>query len=126
MIKHVKQGVTLPPIVATLNSVTNSTVAAIDLTGQDVFFVMRHSHNTGVIIRTQLEAAEITDPANGEIQYNWRDDDTAIPGDYLVEFDVDDPATGAKQSLWDLRTAAQIRNEDNPVMLTIKVLQSLG
>lgn len=126
MIKHVKQGVTLPPIVATLNSVTNSTVAPIDLTGQEVFFVMRHSHDASITIRNKLADAEIIDQANGEIQYNWRDDDTAIPGDYLVEFDVEHPTTHAKQSLWDLRTAAQIRNDDPPVMLTIRILQSLG
>lgn len=126
MIKHVKQGVTLPPIVATLNAVTNSTVAPVDLTGQDVYFVMRHSHDASVTIRNQLADAEIIDQANGEIQYNWRENDTAIPGDYLVEFDVEDPSTQARQSFWDLRTAAQIRNEDPPVMLTIRILQSLG
>ncbi len=126
MIKNVKQGVTLPPIVTTMQGVTNDAVAPIDLTDQDVYFVMRHSHDASITIRNQLADAEITDPANGEIQYNWRDDDTAIPGDYLVEFDVVDPSTDAKRTLWDLRTAGQIRNEDPPVMLTIRVLQSLG
>ncbi len=60
---------------------------AVDLTlATSVTFRMREQHTTPL---TVLAAADIVAPAtNGQVQYEWQDGDTDIPGTYYADWEV--------------------------------------
>lgn len=57
----------------------------VDLTGASVFFTMK---NTRGKVKVNLQAATVTDAANGYVEYRWQSGDTATAGRYLIEFKV--------------------------------------
>jgi hypothetical protein len=79
---HIKQGDTLPDLVATL---TDEHGGAIDLTNAtSVTFIMRQEGRNAVVSHT----ATITTPAQGKVTYAWQDGDTDIAGIFQAVFEI--------------------------------------
>lgn len=76
-IRRFTQGDTLVPLTAILK---DGAGALVDLTNQDVIFVMEDVFTKANKINGK--AAQITDAVNGEVQYNWEDEDVDTPGTY--------------------------------------------
>ena len=56
-----------------------------DLTGSTVTFQMRRARDRKLMVDS---AATIITPASGTVSYTLEENDTAIPGDYLYEWQV--------------------------------------
>ena len=68
----------------------------LDLTGDThVFFQMRRTADRRLMINR--EANIVGPPSSGEVMYLWAVDDLAIPGDYILEWQVVYP-DGTKQT----------------------------
>lgn len=122
--KRIKRGDLLPAIRVTLGSVREGVRTVANLTGLTVKFVMRKEGSTEPAIYRALTAGEIIDAANGQVEYQWESGDTDNLGNYLVEFEVEN-LSNKKLTYWDLRTAAQMGNEDPPKVLMIKIVADL-
>lgn len=82
---NIKRNDTEPPITATLEDSNG----AIDLTGSIVKFIMKDP-NSGV---AKVDAqANITDPVNGLVQYQWQVGDTDTGGFFFAEWEVTLPS----------------------------------
>lgn len=75
-----KQGDTYPPIEATLK---NKDGSAIDLTGATVAF---HTKRSGTVVTNA--AATVADEDSGEVSYALTAADTALAGDYEIEWEI--------------------------------------
>ena len=65
-----------------------------NLTGSTVMFQMRRASDRRLMIN---KAASIDVPASGQVHYTLGANDTAIPGDYVLEWQVTYPS-GRKQT----------------------------
>ena len=80
-IRKFTQGDVLVPLTAILK---DGTGAVVNLTDHDVVFYMEDVFT--LTNKVDGKAAQITDAANGEIQYNWEDADVDTPGTYWGYF----------------------------------------
>lgn len=76
-IRKFTQGDTLVPLTAILKDGTGN---VIDLTDQEVVFVMEDVFTK--VNKVASSPAQITNAANGAVQYNWADTDVDTPGTY--------------------------------------------
>lgn len=79
---QLKQNDRLPKLRAAL---TDSTGAALDLTGATVGFRMR-ARGTGTAVVLTGTAAAVTPATSGVVEYTWGAGDTATPGVYDAEW----------------------------------------
>lgn len=91
-------GDTAPLITATLHDFADPT-DILDLTDSTVRFQMRRSRDRRLMID---RAADIVTAASGTVSYSLRANDTAIPGDYIIEWQVTYP-DGSKQTTADVK-----------------------
>lgn len=77
------QGDTAPAITATI--VTDSDQAAVNLTGCTVRFQMRKQDDRRYTVNA---VASLVEAAAGRVSYAWATNDLAVPGDYVVQWEV--------------------------------------
>lgn len=87
----IKQGDLLPAISASL---TDSTGAAVDLTGASAAFVLRSSTAAAPVVNA---AATVTAATAGKVSYSWATGNTGTAGDYQAEWIITFPG-GGKQT----------------------------
>jgi hypothetical protein len=86
-------GDTGPLITAVIHDADDEN-SVVDLTGAAVRFQMRRASDRRLMVD---RAAAIDTAASGEVSYNLQPNDTAIPGDYVLEWQVTYPS-GRKQT----------------------------
>lgn len=96
-------GDTAPTIYATLHDEDDATQLT-DLTGATVHFQMRRLNDRRLMIHAP---ADIVTAASGEVMYELGSNDLAIPGDYVIEWQVVFP-DGKKQTTANLH-AVEVR-----------------
>jgi len=78
---YIKQNDSSPTIRATLKGADG---ASLNLSGATVSFFMKRDSGDTVI----QGAADLFDPSQGIVQYEWVSGDTAIAGSYGAEFEI--------------------------------------
>ena len=77
------QGDTAPAITATITHDSDS--SPLDLTGSTVKFQMRKSDDRRFTVNND---ADLVEPTDGTVSYSWGPNDLAVPGTYLVQWEV--------------------------------------
>ncbi len=77
------QGDTAPAITATISH--DSDGSALDLDGCTVKFQMRKENDRRFTVNND---ATVVTPASGSVSYSWGPNDLAVPGTYLVQWEV--------------------------------------
>lgn len=96
------QGNTGPDLYATLKS----DGTPLDLTGCDVKLQMRKADDRRFTVNAP---ADVVDAAAGDVRYTWGTNDLAVPGTYLVQWQVTFP--DAKVQTSDPPNALIVRRE---------------
>ena len=78
------QGDTSPDLTAILHD-ENDTEIPINLTGATVKMQMRKADDLRFTINA---AAEVVDAETGSVRYQWGANDLAVPGEYLVQWEI--------------------------------------
>lgn len=98
MTDYLVTGDTRPVITGTIHARDDATDLEV-LTGCTVKFQMRRKRDRRLMVDAD---AEVTSTVSGGVAYSLGENDTAVPGEYVIEWQVTYP-DGRKQTTADLR-----------------------